>query len=212
MHQKPHHDNLEAAAAEIADWNAKIWKLREAIAKAEAVLAESEGRRRQHALEAALGGDIAKKHLEQVLRDDRDAARQLEDLRLALPLAEAELKTAENAHRAIAAEVKKSRVNELVLERIAEAEDVTAALTVAGEALRRYLDSGAEIYALTDDLFGSRRDEVEGWNRIAKSLPAPFADLQNRQPGVFYGGGGSLAQAEASYWGVVSIAKDADAA
>jgi hypothetical protein len=209
MHQKPHHDNLEAAAAEIADWNAKIWKLREAIAKAEAVLAESEGRRRQHALEAALGGDSAKKHLEQVLRDDRDAARQLEDLRLALPLAEAELKTAEDAHRTIAAEVKKSRVNELVLKRIAEAEDVAAALTAAGEALRRYLDSGAQIYALTDDLFGSRRDEVEGWNRIAKSLPAPFADLQKRQPGVFYGGGQKLADAEASYWNVSIIKRDA---
>ena len=209
MHQKPHHDNLEAAAAKIADWNAKIWKLREAIAKAEAVLAESEGRRRQHALEAALGGDSAKKHLEQVLRDDRDAAGQLEDLRLALPLAEAELKTAENAHRAIAAEVKKSRVNELVLKRIAEAEDVTAALTVAGEAIRRYLDSGAQIYALTDDLFGSRRDEVEGWIRIAKSLPAPFADLQKRQPGVFLGGGPKLADAEASYWNVSIIKRDA---
>jgi hypothetical protein len=96
-----------------------------------------------------------------------------------------------------------------VAERAAEAEDVAAALTVAGEALRRYLDSGAQIYALTDDLFGSRRDEVEGWNRIAKSLPAPFADLQRRQPGVFYGGGQKLADAEASYWNVSIIKRDA---
>jgi hypothetical protein len=200
---------LEESARAVAEWQTKAWTINESIAKAEAVLAQSEHRRRSNALAASLGDENARKNLDQVLRDDIQAQRDLENLRLALPLAEAELKTAENAHRAVAAEVKKSQVNELVLKRIAEAEDVAAALTVAGEALRRYLDSGAQIYALTDDLFGSRRDEVEGWNRIAKSLPAPFADLQKRQPGVFYGGGQKLADAEASYWNVSIIKRDA---
>ena len=36
---------LESAAAAIADWNARIWKLREDIGKAETVLAESTHRR-----------------------------------------------------------------------------------------------------------------------------------------------------------------------
>jgi hypothetical protein len=125
------------------------------------------------------------------------------------PAAEAKLREAQNAHRIIEAEVKQSQVNELVLKRIAAAQDADAGLTAACEALRRYLDVGAQIYALTDDLFGSRRDDVEGWNRIAKSLPAPFADLQKRQPGVFLGGGPKLADAEASYWNVSIIKRDA---
>jgi hypothetical protein len=34
-------------------------------------------RRQQHVLEAALGDDAAKKHLQQVLEDDRKAEREL---------------------------------------------------------------------------------------------------------------------------------------
>jgi hypothetical protein len=64
---------LEVASASIADWNAKIWKLREDIGKAETVHAESQHRRQQHVLEAALGDDAAKKYLQQVLDDDRKA-------------------------------------------------------------------------------------------------------------------------------------------
>jgi hypothetical protein len=209
MHHKPHQSKLEEAAAAVSEWQSTVWSINEKIATAETTLAASEARRRENALLASLGDTDAQKSLDEVLQDDIRAVRDLENLRLARPAAEAKLREAENAHRAIAAEVKKSRVNELVLKRIAEAEDVAAAITAAGEALRRYLDSGAEIYALTDDLFGSRRDEVEGWNRIAKSLPAPFADLQKRLPGVFFGGGQPLAQAEASYWGVAEFKKDA---
>jgi hypothetical protein len=209
MHQHPHQSKLDQAAASVSEWQTKAWTINESITKAEAVLAQSERRRRENALAASLGDADARKNLDQVLRDDIQAQRDLENLRLALPLAEAELKTAENAHRAIEVEVKKSQVNELVLQRITAAQDADAALTASGEALRRYLDVGAKIYALTDDLFGSRRDEVEGWNRIAKSLPAPFADLQKRQHGVFFGGGQKLADAEASHWNVSIIKKDA---
>jgi 2-keto-3-deoxy-L-rhamnonate aldolase RhmA len=204
-----HHEKLEQANRAVAEWQSKVWTINEAIAKAENTLAASERRRRENALAASLGDADAQKNLDEVLQDDIRAVRDLDNLRLAGPAAEAKLREAENTHRLIAAEVKQSQVNELVLKRIAEAEDVAAALTVACEALRRYLDSGAQIYALTDDLFGSRRDDVEGWNRIAKSLPSPFADLQKRQPGVFLGGGPKLADAEASHWGVTTFKKDA---
>jgi hypothetical protein len=202
-------DELNQAAATVSEWQLKVWTLNEKIAAATAALASSEARRRENALAASLGDADAQKNLDQVLQDDIRAQRDLENFRLALPAAEAKLREAENAQRNIEVEVKKSQVNELVLKRIADAEDACVALAAAGEALRRYLDGGAKIYALTDDLFGSRRDEVEGWNRIAKSLPSVFADLQKRQHGVFFGGGLNLADAEASYWNVSIIKRDA---
>jgi hypothetical protein len=200
---------LDSAAAAIADWNARIWKLREDIGKAEATLAESTHRRQQSVLDAALGDDGAKQRLEQVLADDRKAERELADLKMALPLAEAKLREAECAHRNIEAEIRKESVSRIVLDRIEAGKEFDRTIAVAGVALQRYLDLGGDIWPLVIDPYGSTRDQVEGWMRIAKSLPAPFETLQKRLPGVSFGGGGPLAQSEASYWGVATFKKDA---
>jgi hypothetical protein len=75
---------------------------------------------------------------------------------------------------------------------------------------KRYEALGRELFALcANGTEVSNWDHIEGWSRIAKSLPAPFVTLQKRLPCVFFGGGGSLAQSEASYWGVSIIMKDA---
>jgi hypothetical protein len=202
-------DKLSQATAEIAEWNTRIWKLREDIAKAETVLAESQHRRQSHVLEAALGDEGAKQRLEQVLADDRKAERELADLKMALPLAESRLREAENEHRNIEIEMRNHEKNRLVLERIEAAKEVDRALADVAAALQRYLDIGADIWPLVVDPYGSTRDQIEGWMRIAKALPAPFQILQKRLPGVDFGGGGPLAQAEASYWNVSIIKKDA---
>jgi hypothetical protein len=201
---------LESAAAAIADWNARIWKLREDIGKAEATLAESTHRRQQSVLDAALGDADAKQRLEQVLADDRKAERELADLKMALPLAEAKLRQAEGAHRNIEAEIRKSDVNRLALERLEVAKEMDRAMAEYAEAFERYQSLGRELFGLcADGTNVSNWEHIEGWSRVAKSLPAPFVTLQKRLPGVFFGGGGPLAQAEASYWNVSIISRDA---
>jgi hypothetical protein len=205
-----HHDKLESAAASIADWNARIWKLREDIGKAETVLAQSTHRRQQSVLDAALGDEGAKQRLEQVLADDRKAEREFEDLKMALPLAETKLREAESAHRNIEAEIRKESVSRIVLDRIETGKEFDRTIAAAGVALQRYLDLGGDIWPLVIDPYGSTRDQVEGWSRVAKSLPAPFVTLQKRLPSsVFFGGDGPLAQSEASYWNVAIISRDA---
>jgi hypothetical protein len=202
-------DKLNEAAAEVAKWQTTVWSINEKIATAETTLAASERRRRENALAASLGDADAQRNLDEVLQDDIRAVRDLENLRLALPAAEAKLREAEGAHRNIEAEIRKESVSRIVLDRIEAGKEFDRTIAAAGVALQRYLDLGGDIWPLVIDPYGSTRDQVEGWMRIAKSLPAPFADLQKRLPGVFFGGGGSLAQSEASYWNVSIIKRDA---
>jgi hypothetical protein len=97
---------------------------------------------------ASLGDAAAQKNLDEVLQDDIRAVRDLENLRLGLPAAEAKLREAENAHRLIEAEIHKIRVNELVFDRIDAAKEVDRVLADAGAALQRYLDFGEDIWPL----------------------------------------------------------------
>jgi len=90
---------LEVAAADVATWRDRVRTLQENIAKAEAVAAASVRSRQENVLAASLGDSAAKENLSAVLEDDRRAERELEDLRLAPPLAVSELRTAEGVHR-----------------------------------------------------------------------------------------------------------------
>jgi hypothetical protein len=200
------------AAAKVTEWQLKVWTINEKIAAASAALASSEARRRENALAASLGDADAQKNLDQVLQDDIRAQRDLDNLKLSLPLAEAKLREAEGELRAVEAAVRKAEVGRLALDRIEAAKAVDQALSEAAVALQRYQDLGNSLLEiLVDPNNMSTNEGVEGWHRVARSLPAPFATLQKRLPGVFFGGGGSLAQAEASYWGVTPFKKDAAA-
>jgi len=132
-----------------------------------------------------------------------------EHLKMALPLAEAKLREAENEHRNIEIEMRNHEKNRLVLDRIEAAKEVDRDLAAVGRSLQRYLDLGGDIWPLVVDPYGSTRDQIEGWMRIAKALPALFQTLQKRLPGVDFGGGGPLAASEAGYWGVSIISRDA---
>jgi len=210
MHAKSHHESKLEAAAAVTEWQLKVWTINEKIAAASAALASSEARRRENALAASLGDADAQKNLDQVLQDDIRAQRDLDNLKLSLPLAEAKLREAEGELRAVEAAARKAEVGRLALERIEAAKAVDQALSEAAVALQRYQGLGNELLAiLVDPNNMSTNEIIEGWHRVAKSLPAPFATLQKRLPGVFFGGGGSLAQAEASYWGVTEFKRDA---
>jgi hypothetical protein len=198
-------DKLNQAAAAVTEWNAKLFKLREDIAKAEAVLAESAKRRADHALEAALGGHDAKQRLEQVLADDRRAERDLEDMRMALPLATSKLKEAEATHRVAESEFRKVEVNRLARERVATAAAVDQAFSDFSKAWATFSDLGQELLGLASQdqnanaLFLS--ETISGEARLAASLPAaPFLAIRERFNFMPISTSKSLAAAEAAYW------------
>jgi hypothetical protein len=203
-----HESKLEQAAASVAAWQSKVWTINEAIAKAETTLAASERRRRENALAASLGDAAAQKNLDEVLENDIRAVRDRDNLLLARPAAEEKLREAEAAHRNIEAEIRKESVSRIVLERIEAGKEFDRDIAAAGRSLQRYLDLGGDVWPLVIDPYGSTRLQVEGWMRIAKALPALFQTLQERLPGVVFGAGGSLAEAEALYWNVTPFKKD----
>jgi chromosome segregation ATPase len=197
-------DKLNQAAADVAEWNAKIFKLREDITKAEAVLAESQHRRQSHVLEAALGSDDAKDRLAQVLADDRRAERELEDLRSALPLAQSQLREAEAAHRAAEDELRRAEVTRLAIERVSAAADIDRSLADFSAAWARYEDLGHQLYNAASDHQNQiyLSETCDGMARLSAALPLkPFYDLRHRHSFAPIGTSkSSLAAAEAAYW------------
>jgi chromosome segregation ATPase len=196
-------DKLNQAAASVSEWNSKIWRLREDIAKAEAVYAEGEHRRQQHVLEAALGDDAAKKHLQQVLDDDRKAERELQDLRTALPLAEAELANAERTLKSAETEFRRSEVVRLARARVEEAAAIDQALADFSAAWSKYESLGRELFAAASDFQNqiSLSETFDGMARLSAALPMkPFYDLRHRHSFAPIGTSSSLAAAESAYW------------
>jgi hypothetical protein len=200
-----HHDRLNKATAAIADWNARIFKLRDDIAKAEAALADSTRVRQQHVLDAALGDDGAKQRLEGVLEADRKAERQLDDLKIALPAAMERLRAAENDRRVAESEFRKAEVNRLARKRVAAAAAIDQAFADFSKAWSEYEALGKELFnAAADDHAAnihSFTESVDGMLRLAAALPhQPFYDLRWRHSFAPIGTSSSLAAAESSYW------------
>jgi hypothetical protein len=92
-------DQLNKAAAAVAEAQANVRTITENISEAEAIVSAAAHRRTEHELAAALGNHESRNHLDQILRDDSEAERQLKIQQRALPLALEQLKSAENAHR-----------------------------------------------------------------------------------------------------------------
>jgi hypothetical protein len=206
MHAKPHHESkLESAAATVAEWRAKIRTLNDNIAKAEAVAAASVRSRQENVLAASLGDDAAKENLAQVFEDDRLAARELEDLRLALPLAESELRMAEHDHRAAEVEARKAQVDNLARQRVAAAAAIDHAFADFSNAWSEYQALGHELLNLASQEPNSNAlylaETVDGVGRLVASLPAkPFLSLRERFNFMPVSTSKSLAASESAYW------------
>jgi tRNA U55 pseudouridine synthase TruB len=211
-----HESKLEAAAASVSEWNTKIRKLREDIAKADATLAESRHLRQTHVLEAALGDSAAKENLATVLVDDRKAERELEDLSLALPLAESELRTAEGAHRIAETEFRRSEVERLSRSRVEEAAAIDRAFADFSKAWSKYESLGHELLGLASES-GSNAlylaETISGEARLVASLPRnPFLAIKEKFPFMAVSTHKSLADAERSYWRLPPIESETKAA
>jgi hypothetical protein len=196
-------DRLDQSAAEVSEWNMKIRKLREDISVAASALAESQRRRQEHVLSAAMGDDDAKSRLAEVLQADREAERQLEDLKLALPLAEIRLRESEAARKAAEAEIRRDERNRKAKERVAAASRIDQALSDFADAWSEYEALGRALYSVSDDYPNQiyLAENFDGLLRLSGALPhQPFFDLRHKHSFAQIGGGPRLAVAEATFW------------
>jgi hypothetical protein len=162
------------------------------------------------------GGDVGTSEpgrcdeLHAAARSSLSGPRDLEKLKLALQLAEVELKAEENAHRDEKAAARKVEVNRIALLRIEAARQIDQACSSLEVALQSYQALGKELWALcADPVNMSLSDQIEGLFRVAKALPRSLGTLQRRLPGVDFGGGEPIAKAEAFDWGVLRFETDA---
>ena len=198
-------NRLEAAAEAVAKCRQHIQEIRLAIAAQEEVVAGSELRRQPHVLQAARGDVSAKNALDKLLHEDLAAERTLADLRLVLPQAEAELRTAENAHRAAEAEWRKAEVNWLAVARVKAASAIDQAFADFSTAWSEYQALGHELLNLASQDPGANAlflaETVDGVGRLVASLPAkPFLAIRERFNFMPISTSKSFAAAEAAYW------------
>ena len=204
MHAKPHHESeFQSAAETVAEWRANVRTINEKIAKAEAAHAESQKRRQEHVLAAALVDHDARERLDHVLEDDRSKARELEDLRASLPIAEAELANAERTLKSAETEFRKKEIERLAHARVGAARQIDQALADFSAAFADYEKLGRELYAAASDFQNqiSLSETFDGMARLSAALPAkPFYDLRHRHSFAAIGTSSSLALAESMYW------------
>jgi hypothetical protein len=146
---------------------------------------------------------------------DQQAERQLQDLKLALPLALERLASAEKAHRAAIAELRRAERIRLTRERIEAAAEVDKALADFSEAWTKYAATGIALYSASSDFPNqvSLGESYDGLLRLAASLPPkPFLQLQHRLQFANVSCGPSLAEAEADFWGLPAGGEEVKAA
>jgi hypothetical protein len=203
-------DRLNEAAAAVATWRDRVRNLTENIAKAEAVAAASVRARQENVLAASLGDDAARANLAAVLEDDRRAERELQDLRLALPLAESELRTAEAALRIAETEFRRSELDRLARERVAAAAAIDQAFADFSRAWATFESLGHELLDLASQAPGANAlflaETISGEARLAASLPRnPFLAIKEKFPFMAISTHKSLADSERSYWRLPAV-------
>ena len=194
---------IEEAAEAVAKQRKQVEEIRTAIAEQEKIVSGSELRRQPFVLQAARGDVAAKSTLDKLLHEDLAAERTLSDLRLALPQAEAELRLAENAHRAAHSELRKAEQIRLARARVEAARKIDAALAELSSSWAEYSEIGRALYAVSDDYPNQiyLAEHLDGLLRLAAALPhQPFFDIRHKHSFCQLGGGAPLAISESQFW------------
>jgi hypothetical protein len=170
----------------------------------------SELRRQPYVLQAARGDVAAKNTLDKLLHEDLAAERTLSDLRLVLPQAEAELRLAENAHRAAEVEARKAQLDNLARQRVAAAAAIDQAFADFSRAWANYSALGGELLDLASQEPNSNAlylaETISGEARLVASLPAkPFLAIRERFNFMPISTSKSFAAAEAAYWRLPAV-------
>jgi hypothetical protein len=195
---------IEEAAEAVAKQRKQVEEIRAAIAEQQKIVSSSELRRQPFVLQAARGDVAAKSALDKLLHEDLVAERTLSDLRLALPQAESELQTAENAQKATEAEARKTEIHRLVRRRVASAQKIDEALAVIRSEWPTYQQLGGELLNLASDTGNALylAETVDGVARFISCLPpAPFLAVKESYRFMSISTSkSSFAAAEAAYW------------
>jgi hypothetical protein len=197
-------DKLTAAAASVAEWQTNVRTINEKIVKAAGVFAESQKIRQEHVLAAALGDHDARERLNHVLEDDRKA-RELEDLRSSLPIAEAALANAQRAQKSAEVEWRRTEVERLARARVEAAAAIDEAFADFSRAWATFESLGHELIGLASAEPNANAlylaETADGVGRLVASLPAkPFLAIRERFNFMPISTSKSFEAAEASYW------------
>lgn len=190
---------LEAAIAHSAEWRKNIDTMTGKLADAKAKVAEHEGTRRMHALDAELGkaasvAAMAKAHEEQAA-----AERRVADLEHALAEARPKLAQAQAEEGAARHAVRRIEGRSLVEKRVEAARAVDEAGEALEAALSHYYDLWDQLATISEiHPVGSGMSVQEmrrGDGRVRVSMPAILRRIFDVP-----GNGGSLARSEELTW------------
>jgi hypothetical protein len=208
-----HESKLNQAAASVTEWQGRIRAITENVAIAADALSESQKRRQEHILSAALGDHGARERLDHVLEEDRKAELDLEILRSSLQIAETELASADRAKKAAEADFRRSEVERLARLRCLAAAEIDQAFSDFAAAWSDYESLGHELLDLASQEPNSNAlylsETISGEARLVASLPAkPFLSIRERFNFLPISTSKSLATSEAQYWRLPAIEED----
>lgn len=211
---------LNEATMKAAEWRAKVGRIQNAIAAAQAVVNSSEQRRAKFALDAATGDANAAAAMKKIHAEDDAAKKQLADLNMALVPAQQQRAAFEQAEGNARREVNRQLAHGTMRKRIAVAARIDKALAEFDAAMKEFDALGDELHGHHLDTLSSRGyslstavsqfEGLTGMSRLMAALPPIFRKLfplailpEARAP---------LAQSEAAFWNIEMPSKTEKAA
>jgi hypothetical protein len=202
------HKHLEKqiteTAAVVTDWKGSIAKMEHQLGVAGEALAKAKKHREVHALKASLGDATAITAVKHARAEQHTAEQDIDDLKIALPEAEAQLAEAEKSATQARQALAKHHAQKIMRSRVEAAARMDGAFAEATAAYADFERLGRELQSFPDLNFGSSGntsywENIAGFRRIAAALPTFFVKLfppswkneDARRP---------LAEAEAHFW------------
>jgi hypothetical protein len=201
--------DLEEAVAKAGDvvlqWKKTIADIETQFNVANLALARAKKTREAHALKAARGDAAAIAAVKHARDAQRDAEQTIEDLRVALPEAEAQLANAERAAASARHELAMLHGEKMMRARVKAAERLDVALGEAAAAYADFERLGRELQSFPDLNIAvsgnmSHWETVTGHRRIAAALPGFLAKLFSPTTYANEDARMSLAQSETNFW------------
>jgi hypothetical protein len=201
--QKQLEAKVSETAASVTNSKNSIAKIQTQLNSANLALTRARKERESHALQASLGDATAVAAIKAARDAQRDAEALLDDLRVALPAAEASLAEAEKAAASAKAALSRFVAEGLMRKRIENAAQIDAWLAAGASLFDVRAKLGTEIVnmdVMPRTMHGtSNYEEAMGARRLRASLPAWISKLfpgavhdeMPRQP---------LAISEAQFW------------
>jgi len=198
---------VEDTSACVTEWKRALANIEQQFQAANLARATAKKRREANALKASMADPGAVAAVKQERGEQQAAEQTIEDLKVALPEAQAQLATAEKTPASARHELAMFHAQLLMRKRIEVAARIDAAIAEFSAAFKEFEKLGREIEAVPDllarNLHGvmSQVEEVAGLRRVAAALPGYFTKffpgaLHDERPKT------PLAASETTLWGL----------